>query len=351
MLSMLYGAYLANYESIVKKRLQMKNNPYLSVVIPLYNEEEVIPILSKRLFKALDAIGKSYEVIFINDGSRDRSINLLKEIYYKYRSSVQIIDFNRNFGQHMAIMAGFEHVSGSVIVTMDADLQNYPEDIPLLLGKIEEGHDVVGGYRIGRKDRRWRLFLSKVHNALRLKLTGIDMIDEGCMLRAYTRHVTNQVVSTGESSTFLPALAHTFSSNPTDVGVRHSARKEGRSSYNLYKLIRYNFDFFVNFSKAPLEFFTMSGIVVAFFSMLLFVYLTIKRIILGSDSDGIFIFFVLGYFLIGTLLIGLGIVGEYIGRIYEEIRKRPRFIIKEHFNIHDKEGIKNNPKDESCQNM
>ncbi|WP_116964267.1 glycosyltransferase [Fastidiosibacter lacustris] len=304
--------------------------PYLSVVIPIYNEEEVLPTLFSRLFSALDSIGKSYEVIFTNDGSKDKSIELLRKIHSERPSQVKVINFNRNFGQHMAIMAGFEHVDGEVIVTMDADLQNYPEDIPLLLEKIDQGHDVVGGYRMDRQDKKWRLFVSKLHNLLRLKLTGIDMVDEGCMLRAYTREVIDRVVATGENSTFLPALAHSFSSNPTDVGVRHAARTEGKSNYNLYKLIRYNFDFFANFSKAPLEFFTISGLLVSLLSILLFVYLIIKRLIVGPDADGVFTLFAIMYFLIGILLMGLGIIGEYIGRIYEEVRKRPRFIIKEY---------------------
>jgi undecaprenyl-phosphate 4-deoxy-4-formamido-L-arabinose transferase len=150
------------------------------------------------------------------------------------------------------------------------------------------------------------------------------------MLRAYTREVIDRVVATGENSTFLPALAHSFSSNPTDVGVRHAAREQGKSSYNLYKLIRYNFDFFANFSKAPLEFFTMSGLIVSFLSILLFVFLIVKRIFWGPDADGVFTLFAIMYFLIGMLLMGLGIVGEYIGRIYEEVRKRPRFIIRDY---------------------
>ena len=304
--------------------------PYLSVVIPIFNEAEVLPELFARLFPALDAIQKPYEVIFTNDGSQDNSLVLLKQIHTKRPSEVKVIDFNRNFGQHMAIMAGFEHVAGEVVVTMDADLQNYPEDIPRLLQKIDEGHDVVGGYRMDRQDRKWRLWVSKLHNSLRLKLTGVDMVDEGCMLRAYTRKVIDRVVATGENSTFLPALAHGFASNPTDVGVRHAAREKGKSSYNLYKLIRYNFDFFANFSKAPLEFFTMSGLVVSFFSMLLVIYLLAKRFILGPDANGVFTLFAIEYFLIGILLMGLGIVGEYIGRIYEEVRKRPRFIIREY---------------------
>lgn len=321
----------------------MSKAPYLSVVIPIYNEQEVLPTLSSRLFPALDALDKTYEVIFTNDGSKDQSIELLRKIHQERLDQVKVVNFNRNFGQHMAIMAGFEKVSGEVVVTMDADLQNYPEDIQLLLEKIDQGHDVVGGYRIDRQDKKWRIWLSRLHNSLRLKLTGIDMVDEGCMLRAYKREIIDYMVNTGENSTFLPALAHSFAGNPTDVGVRHAERKQGTSSYTFYKLIRYNFDFFANFSKVPLEFFTLSGLLVAILSIALFIYSGAKHLFFGPDADGVFTLFAIEYFLLGMLLMGLGIVGEYIGRIYEEVRKRPRFIIKEYLDTQQKKD------DKSCQ--
>ncbi len=305
-----------------------KNTPYISVVIPIYNEEEVLNSLIARLFPVLEQTEKAYEVIFINDGSKDQSAQMLAELFAQRPEHVRIIEFNRNFGQHMAIMAGFEHVRGEVIITMDADLQNYPEDIPLLLEKFEQGHDAVGGYRLDRQDKKWRLFFSKLHNSLRERFTQISIKDEGCMLRAYSRDIVEQMVACDERSTFIPALAVSFANNPTDVGVRHAARTEGTSSYNFYKLVRYNFDFFANFSRAPLEFFTITGFVVAFLSILLFLYLIIDRILFGPDVQGIFTLFAILFFLMGVLLMGLGIVGEYIGRIYEEVRQRPRFIIK-----------------------
>ena len=303
-------------------------NPYLSVVIPIHNEEEVLPSLFDRLFPVLDSLKQSFEVIFTNDGSQDKSIELLEEIHKQRSNQVRIIDFNRNFGQHMAIMAGFEHVRGKVVITMDADLQNFPEDIPLLLAKIKEGYDVVGGIRMNRQDHWWRIFFSRMHNLLRHKLTKIHMADEGCMLRAYKRNIVDHMVTSEENSTFIPALAVSFASNPTDIEVQHGAREEGTSSYNFYKLIRYNFDFFANFSRAPLEFFTITGFIIAFLSILLFIYLIINRIIFGPDVQGIFTLFAILFFLCGFILMGLGIVGEYVGRIYEEVRKRPRFIIR-----------------------
>lgn len=302
--------------------------PYLSVVIPVFNEEASLPILSSRLFPVLDSLGKPYEVLLINDGSRDNTSAVLKQLFAERPDVLRIFEFNRNYGQHMAIMAGFEHVRGDVIVTLDADLQNFPEDIPLLLAKIDAGHDVVGGVRANRQDSWWRLFLSRMHNNLRLKITKIDMKDDGCMLRAYKRNIIDQMVACQEHSTFVTALATSFASHPVDIDVRHAAREAGESNYNLVKLIRYNFDFFANFSRAPLEFFTLSGFMVAFLSFILFVYIMIDRIIHGPDANGVFTLFAILFFLMGILLMGLGIVGEYVGRIYEEVRRRPRYIIK-----------------------
>ena len=262
--------------------------PYLSVVIPVYNEEKALHSLFERLFKALDALKRSYEVIFTNDGSKDCSAELLAKCHQDHPGKVRVINFNRNYGQHMAIMAGLEHAKGEVIVTMDADLQNYPEDIPLLLEKIDAGHDVVGGYRMNRQDKKWRLFFSKLDNILREKLTNIHMADEGCMLRAYRADIVKYMVESQEQSTFIPALAVRFAANPVDVGVRHAPRTEGESNYNFYKLIRYNFDLFANFSRAPLEFFTITGFIVAFLSFFLFIILMLDRIIhVFSDCNGL----------------------------------------------------------------
>jgi len=302
---------------------------YLSVVIPCFNEEASLPILYDRLLPVLDGLKKKYEVILINDGSRDQTSKVLADLFKKRPDVIRAIEFNRNYGQHMAIMAGFEHVRGEVIVTLDADLQNYPEDIPNLLEKIDEGYDVVGGYRVDRKDHWWRKFFSNLHNQLRLKLTKIDMRDEGCMLRAYKRSIIDQMVACEEHSTFVTALAASIASNPIDVPVRHAAREAGTSNYNFYKLIRYNFDFFANFSRAPLEVFTIFGFFVALASFGLFLYIMVDRILYGPDVDGIFTLFAILFFLVGILLMGLGIVGEYIGRIYEEVRRRPRYIVKQ----------------------
>lgn len=307
-----------------------KNSIKFSVVIPVYNEEECLGTLFDRLTQVMDGLSQPYEIILINDGSRDRSSEILHQLHQKRPKNIVILEFNRNYGQHMAIMAGFEKSRGEIVITMDADLQNLPEDIPLLIQKVEEGYDVVGGIRTNRQDKLWRITVSKLHNWLREKLTKIHMVDEGCMLRAYRRSIVKAMAESGERSTFIPALAVTYASNPTDIPVRHAERLAGETGYNFYKLLRYNFDFFANFSRVPLEAFTLIGFTVSLLSVLLFIYLMIRRMIYGPDVEGMFTLFAIQFFLSGILLMGLGIVGEYIGRIYEEVRQRPRYIIKTH---------------------
>lgn len=304
--------------------------PYISIVIPVHNEEEVLETLYTRLTSVLDQINKPFEILLINDGSKDRSAAIMLELHRQRPEQIRLIHFNGNFGQHMAIMAGFEKVRGEVIITMDADLQNPPEEIPKLLELIEKGHDVVGGYRLDRQDSAWRLFVSNLHNKIRAKIAPkLEMKDEGCMLRAYRRDIVDLMAATGEASTFIPALALTYASNPAEVGVKHEERAAGTSSYNLYKLIRYNFDLVTGFSLVPLQIFTFIGIVVSLLSTLFVIYLGIRRIFIGPEVEGVFTLFALMFFLVGLVLMGLGIVGEYIGRIYQEVRNRPRFVIRE----------------------
>lgn len=303
--------------------------PRISIVIPVHNEEPVLPTLFRRLMPVMQHLDSHYEIILVNDGSSDNSESVLDEYQAKYPEHIRVIHFNGNFGQHMAIMAGFEHVRGQVVVTLDADLQNPPEEIPKLIALFDQGHDVVGGYRMDRQDSAWRLFLSKWHNIIREKIApSLKMKDEGCMLRAFSRSVVDAMVSTQETSTFIPALALMYAHNPAEVGVKHEARTEGTSSYNLYKLIRYNFDLVTGFSLVPLQLFTFLGIVVSLGSGLFVTYLFIRRLVIGPEAEGMFTLFAIAFLLMGIILMGLGIVGEYIGRIYQEVRQRPRFVIR-----------------------
>jgi undecaprenyl-phosphate 4-deoxy-4-formamido-L-arabinose transferase len=308
----------------------LQQSPYISVVIPVYNEEKNLEELYRRLTNTLDQLDKLYEIILTNDGSKDQSRKILRELHERRPAQIRVIDFNGNFGQHMAIMAGFERVRGKIIITMDADLQNPPEEIPKLVAAMEAGHDVVNSHRLGRQDSWWRLFVSKMHNKLRAKMMPkLVMEDEGCMLRAYSRQIVDLMASTEETSTFIPALALSYASNPTEVGVKHEPRFAGESNYSFYSLIRYNFDLVTGFSLFPLQIFTMLGVFISMGSFLFVVFLIARRLIVGPEVEGVFTLFAIMFFLLGIVLLGLGVVGEYIGRIYQEVRKRPRFVIRE----------------------
>jgi undecaprenyl-phosphate 4-deoxy-4-formamido-L-arabinose transferase len=302
--------------------------PYISIVIPVYNEQDNLQALFTRLTAVMDKHGKPYEILFTNDGSRDRSGAMLEEFHRQRPGEVRFIDFNGNFGQHMAIMAAFERVRGDVVVTLDADLQNPPEEIPKLLAAVEAGHDVVGGYRRHRHDSLFRKYASKIINAIRAKITNIRMKDQGCMLRAYRRNIVESIVASEETSTFIPALAYSYAASPTEVEVEHAARAAGESKYRLYDLIRLNFDLMTGFSVVPLQVFTLFGMVVSVFSTLFVIFLFIRRMIVGPEAEGVFTLFAILYFLVGVGIMGLGIIGEYIGRIYKEVRRRPRFVIR-----------------------
>ncbi|CAG0998312.1 undecaprenyl-phosphate 4-deoxy-4-formamido-L-arabinose transferase [Burkholderiales bacterium] len=306
----------------------MKLAPLVSVVIPVFNEEPGLAALFARLYPALDALGASYEVIFVNDGSRDRSGALLKDQYLARPEVTRVILFNGNYGQHMAIMAGFEHARGQRIVTLDADLQNPPEDIAKLLAAMDDGHDYVGSVRASREDSLWRHLASKAMNRVRERITRIRMTDQGCMLRAYSRDIIRAIVASREVSTYIPALAYTFAHHPTEVLVGHEERAAGESKYSLYKLIRLNFDLVTGFSLVPLQLFSMAGMLLALFSAAFVVYLVGRRVIVGPEAEGVFTLFAITFFLIGILLFGIGLVGEYVGRIYQQVRNRPRYVVQ-----------------------
>lgn len=304
--------------------------PALSVVIPVYNEALNLPTLFARLYPVLDALGRSYEILFTNDGSADRSMDLLREQYSQRPDVTRIINFNANYGQHMAIMAAFERVRGDVILTLDADLQNPPEEIPKLLEKIDAGHDYVGGYRLNRQDSLFRTFASRIINFVREKTTNIEMTDQGCMLRAYKRPIIEAIVRSGAINTFIPALAYSFSGNPAEVGVRHEERHAGVSNYSFYKLVRLNFDLITGFSLAPLQYFTMFAMACSAGSFLFVVVLAIRRLFFDyTAAEGLFTLFGILFFLMSVAIVGIGLIGEYVGRTYQVVRARQRYHIRE----------------------
>jgi undecaprenyl-phosphate 4-deoxy-4-formamido-L-arabinose transferase len=312
--------------------------PYLSIVIPVYNESDNLEQLYQRLINVLDKNKKPYEILFINDGSQDDSYNKLNELHKRRPEQIRVIHFNGNFGQHMAVMAGFERVRGEIIITLDADLQNPPEEIPALVHAMEEGHDYVGGVRQNRQDTFFRRFASRLNNWLRYKMTKIRLSDQGCMLRAYSRSLIDLMVASKETSLFIPAQAYSLSSRPTEITVSHDAREAGKSKYNLYRLLRLNFDLMTGFSLLPLQIFTMLGILISGLSGLFVVYMFLRRLFVGPEAEGVFTLFAILFLLMGICLMGLGIMGEYIGRIYQEVRQRPRYVIKEIIDTPHKNG-------------
>jgi len=241
-----------------------------------------------------------------------------------------VILFNGNFGQHMAIMAGFERVRGERVVTLDADLQNPPEEIAKLIAKMDEGHDYVGSIRRMRQDAAWRRWASKAMNRMRERITHIRMTDQGCMLRAYDRPIVDAIRASREVSTYIPALAYSFAQNPAEVEVEHEERHAGASKYSLYKLIRLNFDLVTGFSVLPLQLFSLFGIFVSIVSVAVYVIVIAKRILAG-EADSLWVIWdrdILQFFLTGMLLFGLGLIGEYVGRIYQQVRERPRYLVQ-----------------------
>jgi undecaprenyl-phosphate 4-deoxy-4-formamido-L-arabinose transferase len=307
-------------------------SPQVSVIIPVYNEEQSLPLLFARLYPALDKLGRTYEIIFVNDGSKDRSAALLREQFGRRPEVTRVVLFSGNFGQHMAIMAGFEHCRGSRIVTLDADLQNPPEEIGNLLEQMDKGHDYVGSIRIQRQDTAFRRLASRAMNWVRERITRIRMTDQGCMLRAYDRLIVDAIKSSQEINTFIPALAYTYASNPTEIPVAHEERSAGESKYSMYSLLRLNFDLITGFSIVPLQVFSLLGMFVAITSVVVYIGVIIERwIVAASLMDGLMALWdrdILQFFLTGLVLFGLGLLGEYVGRIYQQSRSRPRYLIQ-----------------------
>lgn len=302
--------------------------PEISVVIPVYNEQAGLQTLFDRLYPALDALQTSYEIVFVNDGSRDNSVSILAEQFRARPDVTRVVLFNGNYGQHMAILAGFEAARGDIMITLDADLQNPPEEIRHLVAKMREGYDYVGSIRRKRQDSAWRTYASKAMNQLRERITNIKITDQGNMLRAYGRNVIDLVNQCGEVNTFVPALAYRFARKPTEILVEHEERAAGESKYSLYSLIRLNFDLVTGFSLVPLQMFSMLGMGLSIGSGLLVLVLLVRRLFLGAEAEGLFTLFAIAFFFMGVILFGIGLLGEYVGRIFQQVRARPRYVVQ-----------------------
>jgi undecaprenyl-phosphate 4-deoxy-4-formamido-L-arabinose transferase len=302
--------------------------PSVSIVIPVYNEQDGLTRLFDELYPVLDALGRSYELLLIDDGSRDRSASMLREQYQRRPDVTRVILLAGNFGQHNAILAGFERSRGEVVITLDADLQNPPAEIPRLLEQFDAGHDYVGTIRMGRKDSSWRVLPSRLLNAIRERTTRIRITDQGCMLRAYSRAVVDAVNACPEMNTFIPALAYLFARSPVEIQVTHAEREAGESKYSVYSLLRLNFDLMTGFSIVPLQVYSVLGVAISLLSFLFVVYMGVRRLIVGPEVEGVFTLFGIAFFLIGVVLAGVGLLGEYVGRIYAQVRARPRYRVQ-----------------------
>jgi undecaprenyl-phosphate 4-deoxy-4-formamido-L-arabinose transferase len=305
--------------------------PHVSAVIPVYNEEANLPELHERMTKALDSTGKSWELIYVDDGSADKSLDLLTA-YAAKDKRVRSVEFNRNYGQHAAVFAGLAETRGEIVVTLDADLQNPPEEVPKLVAKMEEGFDVVGSVRKNRQDPFFRKIASKLVN--RLTRSGNKaahgMTDYGCMLRAYSRNVVDQICQCRELSSFIPVLAMLYAKKTTEIPVDHAERARGTSKYGLFQLLKLQMDLMTGFSFLPLRFLSVFGALVAGSAFALALYILVMRLIRGDaySQYGVFTLFAILFMMVGGLFFGLGILGEYVGRIYGEVRQRPRFVVR-----------------------
>jgi undecaprenyl-phosphate 4-deoxy-4-formamido-L-arabinose transferase len=302
----------------------------VSLVVPVFNEEDCLPELIRRCRSVMTEIGGAVELVLVDDGSSDRSRDLILEAAGESDGRITGVLLNRNYGQHAAVIAGFEQARGDVVVTLDADLQNPPEEIPKLLALVDRGHDVVAGVRVPREDSLFRRISSRIVNRAVRKATGVRMKDYGCMLRAYRRPIIDAILSCPEHSTFIPVLANSFARSPAEVEVRHEPRKAGTSRYGFFNLVNLQFDLMTSMTTTPLRMLTILGTIVSAVGVGFGALLLALRILHGPAwaAQGVFTLFAGLFVLVGLQFIGMGLLGEYIGRIYKDVRGRPRFYVE-----------------------
>jgi undecaprenyl-phosphate 4-deoxy-4-formamido-L-arabinose transferase len=301
----------------------------VSVVVPVYNEAANLSALWARLEPVMRTCGRPWEVLFVDDGSADQSLDLLRQFAASAHGAVRVVELARNFGQHSAILAGFRQCRGQIVVTLDADLQNPPEEIPRLLAAIDEGNDVVGGWREVRQDFAYRRFASNLQNRVTSMIVGVPMHDYGCMLRAYRRHIVDTVVACDEKAAFVPALANSFAKRVAEIPVGHDERQSGSSKYNLFRLVHLSLNLITGFSMMPIRAVSVAGILVFVLDALLVLLLLAHRILYGPQQEGaLWTLFAFNFLVLGFVLLAVGLIGEYVGRIYLEVRKRPTYIVR-----------------------
>jgi undecaprenyl-phosphate 4-deoxy-4-formamido-L-arabinose transferase len=302
----------------------------ISIVIPVFNEEQNLPELIRRCLGVCEALNRPYEIILVDDGSKDASAQMITQAAEPSGGKIIGVMLNRNYGQHAAIIAGFAESRGDIIVTLDADLQNPPEEIPRLIDKIDEGFDVVGTVRVPRCDTFFRRVASRIVNKAAQKATGVKMHDYGCMLRAYRRQIVKAMLNCEERSTFIPVLANGFARETAEIEVKHAARPAGDSKYSLWRLINLQFDLLTSMTTFPLRVLSVVGCIISTLGFGFGAFLFAMRIIHGPEwaVGGVFTLFSILFIFIGAQFIGMGLLGEYIGRIYNDVRARPRYFVQ-----------------------
>ncbi len=302
----------------------------VSVVIPVYNEARNLDELIERTLAACRGLKSPFEIILVDDGSRDGSDAMIAAAAKKYAGEIVGVLLNRNYGQHAAVMAGFVETKGEIIVTLDADLQNPPEEIPRLADKMNEGFDVVGTIRTPRQDSLFRRLSSFLVNKMTASVTGIMMHDYGCMLRAYRRNVVRAMLRCRERSTFIPVLANSFAKKTAEIEVKHTRRKTGDSKYGLWKLVNLQFDLLTSITILPLRILNFIGVLVSLTGVGLGILILILRMIWGPEwaAKGVFTLFAILFIFIGGQFIAMGFLGEYLGRTYIDVRARPRYFVQ-----------------------
>jgi undecaprenyl-phosphate 4-deoxy-4-formamido-L-arabinose transferase len=308
----------------------MSDQTLISIVIPVFNEVENLDELVERCLLAGSRTGRSFEIILVDDGSSDGSAGKIDAAANDNPGNVVGVFLNRNYGQHAAVIAGFEQSKGDIIITLDADLQNPPEEIPRLVDAIDKGYDVVGTVRRHRRDSLFRRVASAVINKGVQKATGVMMHDYGCMLRAYRRHIVEAMLTCREHSTFIPILANSFARTTTEIDVKHEARKQGESKYNLMKLAMLQFDLLTSMTTFPLRVLSILGGIISVAGIGFGVFLLIMRIYYGAEwaAEGVFTLFAVLFIFVGAQFVAMGLLGEYIGRIYYDVRARPRYFVE-----------------------
>ena len=312
----------------------------LSLIIPVYNEQDTLPHLFEAVYQTMNVLNQSWEVILVDDGSRDDSLSVLKEYAHKDAQHIRVISFRRNFGQTAAIAAGLDYALGEIVILLDADMQNDPADIPMMLAKLDEGYDLVSGWRKSRKDNViTRNLPSMIANWIISQVTGVHLHDYGCTLKAYRRDVLEGFRLYGEMHRFIPVFANSVGAKITEVPVRHHARKYGKTKYGLERTAKVVLDLFtvkflVSFSSKPIYLFGGTGAMLMIFSAIAMIYLLIRRIFFLVGVVGSPLFQMSGmFFILGFQSMLMGLIAELLVRTYHESQRKTTYTIRTTVNL------------------